>query len=245
MKIWQKLGLMTLAAVLVAGGYILFVQHERHVSNAAATKAEAPKPVSEDDLSYVKQYLFATFDQAKQLEGTTVWVKAGYSLPYFPYAGAVEWSKPQGDLPATEKLQIKKLIKAAVPAKVDDRVAHGSRQYLVVFTMPDETGNAKPGEFAAPIGSAEGEQEQIVADQLFYYDDPKTIYSHWPKDVWDAVAAHEPEVGMSEAQTRMAVGILIESDSQEIGNRTVTYHAGPKTWVVSFSNDKATSVKQG
>lgn len=240
MSTWQRLGLTTLVAVLVAGGYVLYVQHERRASDAAATKAEESKPVSEDDLSYVKQYLFATFDQAKQLEGMTVWVKAGYSLPYFPYAGAVEWSKPQGDLPATEKLHIKKLIKAVVPAKVDDRVAHGSRQYLVTFTM-----EGKPGEFAAPVGSAEGEQEQIVADQLFYYDDPKTIYSHWPKDVWDAVAAHTPRVGMTEAQTRMAVGILIESDSQEIGNRTVTYHAGPKTWVVSFSNDKATSVKQG
>lgn len=240
MKGWQKLGLMTLAAVLVAGGYILYVQHERHASDAAVSKSEAPQPVSQDELSYVKQYLFSTFDQAKQLEGMTVWVKAGYALPYFPYAGTVEWSKPQGDLPATEKLEIKKLIKAAAPAKVDDRVAHGSRQYLVVFTLSD-----KPGQFAAPVGSAEGEQEQIVADQLFYYDDPKTIYSHWPKDVWDAVAAHTPKAGMSEAQTRMAVGILVESDSQSIGNRTVTYHAGPKTWVVSFSNDKATSVKQG
>lgn len=240
MKNWQKFALLTLLVALFAGVRIYFVFRERQNTEMPLRQGEEPKPVSQDDLSYVKQYLFATFDQAKQLEGMTVWVKAGYALPFFPYAGAVEWSKPQGDLPATEKLEIKKLIKAEAPARVDDRVAHGSRQYMVVFKMADES-----GEYAAPIGFVEGEQEQIVADQLFYYDDPKTIYSHWPKQVWDAVAAHTPTVGMSEAQTRMAVGILIESDSQEIGNRTVTYHAGTKTWVVTFANDKATSVKQG
>ena len=243
MKLWQKLMLATLLVALIAGVRVYFVWRERQNPGMMALKAEPSKPVNEDDLSYVKEYLFATFDQAKRLEGTTVWVKAGYALPYFPYAGAVEWGKPQGDLPAAEKLQIQKLIKAAAPAKLGDRVPHGSRQYLVVFTMADKTG--KPGEFAAPIGYVQGEQEGILADQLFYYDDPKTIYSHWPKNVWDAVAAHTPAVGMSENQTRMAVGILVESDSQSIGNRTVTYHAGPKTWVVTFVDDKATTVKQG
>ena len=242
MKLWQKLTLATLFVVLIAGVRFYFVWRERRSAEMPMRQGEEPKPLSQDELSYVKQYYFATFDQAKRLEGTTVWVKAGYALPYFPYAGAVEWGRPQGDLPAAQRLDIQKLIKAAAPAKVDDRVGHGSRQYLVVFTMAQ--GADKPGQFAAPIGYTEGEQEPIVADQLFYYDDPKTIYSHWPKDVWDAVAAHTPKVGMTEDQTRMAVGILIESDSQSIGNRTVTYHAGPKNWVVTFSEGKATAVKQ-
>lgn len=240
MKLWQKLGLITLVAVLIGATYVFFVFQSRRSPGVAVDKGEEAKPLTDDELSYVKQNLFATFDQAKQMEGTTVWVKAGYALPYFPYGGAVEWSKPQGDLPATEKLQIKKLIKAAAPAKLDDRVDHGSRQYLAVFTM-----NGKPGQFAAPFGYVQGEQEGILADQLFYYDDPKTIYSHWPQSVWDAVAAHTPKAGMTENQTRMVVGILMESGSQSIGNRTVTYHAGPKLWTVTFANGVATAVKEG
>jgi hypothetical protein len=245
MKLWQKLALATLLIALIASVRLYFIWRERQNPGYMTGKTEPAKPLTQDELSYVKQYYFATFDQARQLEGTTVWVKAGYALPYFPYAGAVEWSKPQGDLPATEKLEIKKLIKAAAPAKVEDRVAHGSRQYLVVFTMPKESGKDASGQFAAPIGYAEGEQESIVADQLFYYDDPKKIYSHWPQSVWDAVAAHTPQVGMTEDQARMAAGILIESGSQSIGNRTVTYHTGQKTWIVTFEDGKATMVKQG
>jgi len=63
--------------------------------------------------------------------------------------------------------------------------------------------------------------------------------------VWDAVAAHEPKVGMTENQTRMAVGILMESASQTQGDRTVTYHAGPKTWTVTFAKGVATQVAAG
>lgn len=245
MKLWQKLTLLTLAMVLIAGARFYFVWKSRQDPGVIARRGDAPKPPTQDELAVMTQHFFATFDQAKQLEGTNVWIKAGYSLPYYPYAvGHVEFSKRVGDLPSAERLSISKLIKAAAPAKENNRVPHGSRQYFAVFTLagnPD--GNA--GVFAAPIGYAEGENETFYCDQLFYYEDPRTIYDHWPKPVWDAVAAHEPKVGMTENQTRMAVGILMESDSQAQGDRIVTYHAGPKTWTVTFQNGVATQVKQG
>ena len=50
---------------------------------------------------------------------------------------------------------------------------------------------------------------------------------------------------MSENQVMMAVGKKIETGSTEVGNRTVTYHAGPKTWVVTFVKNQATVVKPG
>jgi hypothetical protein len=50
---------------------------------------------------------------------------------------------------------------------------------------------------------------------------------------------------MSENQARMAAGIMIDSDSTSEGNRTVTYDEGAKKWTVTFSNNKATSVKAG
>jgi|SRR5271168_4204874 len=240
MKTWQIILIPTLVIALICGVYLFAVFKSRQDPGVIAHKGEEAKPLTQDELSYVKDNFYTTFDQAKQLEGTTVWVKAGYALSYFPYASSVEWTKPQGELPSAEKLQIKKLVKAAAPAKVDDRIEHGSRQYLIEFTMAD-----KPGAFAAPFGYMQGEQEGIYADQLFYYDDPKTIYSHWPQSVWDAVAAHTPKIGMTENQTRMAVGILIESGSRSIGDRTVTYHAGSKTWTVTFRNNVATDVKEG
>jgi hypothetical protein len=177
-------------------------------------------------------------------QGKPVWVRAGYALPYYPYAGgAVQFTKPQGDLPGAEKLQIAKLVKASAPAKLDDRVPHGTKQYFAVFTVagPD----AIPGTFAAPIGDADGDKEQVLTDLLFYYEDPKTIYDNWPQPVWDAIQKHTPTLGMSENQARMAAGILIESDSTTQGDRTVTYHSGSKTWTVTFAKGVATSVTAG
>jgi hypothetical protein len=50
---------------------------------------------------------------------------------------------------------------------------------------------------------------------------------------------------MTENQARMAAGILIESDSTTLGDRTVTYHEGKKLWTVTFAHGVATQVKAG
>jgi hypothetical protein len=50
---------------------------------------------------------------------------------------------------------------------------------------------------------------------------------------------------MTEAQARMTVGILMQTDGSSEGNRTVTYIAGPKKWTVTFANGAATSVTAG
>ena len=251
MKTWQKMGLIVLAVVLIAGVRLYFVFKERQDPGIAARKeAEAAKPANKDDVVDMRQLYFANFDDAKQLEGKPVWIKAGYSLPYYPFVdGKVLFAKRLGVLPAAEKLSVAKLEKAAVPAKEDDRIEHGSKQYFVIFAMdgPEgKTGDGKTGLFAAPIGYVRGQDEKFYADQLFYYDDPRTIYDHWPSSVWDAVAAHQPKVGMTENQVRMALGIMLTSDSQSIGNRTVTYDLGNgKKWTVTFANDAATAVKAG
>lgn len=245
MKFWQKIAVFTLIVALIAGARVYFVWKARQDPGLVARRAAEAKPLSPDELAVVMQYFYASFDQAKQLEGKNVWIKAGYSLPYYPYVGGqVQFAKRVGDLPSAEKLAISKLIKVVAPAKEDDRVPHGTRQYFAVFTLPNQTA-AKPGTFAAPIGYAEGDSEKLLCDLLFYYDDPKTIYDHWPQPIWDAVAAHEPKVGMTENQARMAVGILVESDSKTEGDRTVTYHAGDKNWTVTFAHGVATQVKAG
>ena len=69
---------------------------------------------------------------------------------------------------------------------------------------------------------------------LFYYDDPHTIYDHWPKEVWAAVDAHQVKPGMSELETRMSIGRKLHTDSSEKGNRAVTYARTAKHWTVTY-----------
>ena len=245
MKTWQKVGLLTLAVVLFAGVRFYFVWKSRQDPGVVVQKGEPTRPMTKDELADVKLLFLTTYDSAKQLEGMTVWMKAGYSLPYYPFAGGrVDFPKRVGLLPAAEKLQISKLLKAVAPAKENNRIPHGTRQYFVVFTLANKTGT-----FAAPIGAIDsgsaGANEVIYADQLFYYDDPRKIYDHWPQGVWDAVATHTPRVGLTENQTRMAVGIMQESDSKEEGERTVTYDLDGKKWTVTFAKGVATAVKAG
>ena len=240
MKGWQKGGLITLVMVLIASGYLFYVFKSRQDSGVAVKHGPEARTLTSDELAVVKLLYLPSFSDAKdQLEGKPLWVKAGYSLPYYPYTGsAVQFAKRIGVLPAAEKLSVVKLIKAAAPVKEDDRVPHGTRQYFAVFTL-----NGGPEQFAAPIGFAQGDDEKLFSDQLFYYDDPKTIYDHWSRAVWDAVAKHTPTVGMTENQVRMAVGIMLESDSMREGDRTVTYDAGGKKWTVAFVKGAATQIK--
>ena len=101
-------------------------------------------------------------------------------------------------------------------------------------------------EYATPVGAIDGSEEQYYSDLLYFYDDPHTIYASWPKSVWAAVDAHQPKPGMSELQTRLAVGQKIQTDDPRTeGNRTVTYDADGKKWTVTFVNDRATKVQGG
>jgi hypothetical protein len=164
-------------------------------------------------------------------------------MPYFPYAaGKVDFRKRVGVIPPLQKLNVKKAIRAAAPTDVDDGISHGYQQALVIFALP---GDDKQ-QFATPVGAMDEGEEQYYDDLLFFYDDPRTIYSHWPSDIWAAIVAHQAKPGMNELQTRLALGQKIQTDSpQTEGNRTVTYDANGKKWTVTFRGDKATEIKQG
>ena len=155
--------------------------------------------------------------------------------------GKAEFTKRFGVIPSAQKLNVKKAIKVAVPANVDDGISHGTRQAMYVFTLPGDDKN----EYATAVGVMDAGQEQYYSDLLFFYDDPHAIYSHWPKDVWTAVDTHQVKPGMNELQTRMAIGQKMHPDSQNEGNRTVTYDQDGKRWAVTFANDRATEIKPG
>jgi hypothetical protein len=239
-KPWKIIVIPTAITLTVAAIYMFIVWHKRQ--NPGVVQQAPEQKQTMDDVAVVRMEFPQHFDDVKDLEGKSVWMKNGYTMPYFPYEGGkVDFKKKVGVIPPLQKLDIKKAIKAAVPESVDDGISHGQHQVLVVFTMP---GNEK--EFATPVGAIDGNEEQYFDDLLFYYDDPHTIYTNWSKDVWTAIEAHQAKPGMNELQTRLALGMKIQTDDPKTeGNRTVTYDADGKKWTVTFRNDKATDIKQG
>jgi hypothetical protein len=239
-KHWKIVLISTLITLAIGGLYLLSVWRHRRDPGVIG-KQNAEQAETMDDVAIVRMEFQQHFEDMKDLQGKSVWMKNGYTMSYFPYAsGKVDFHKRVGVVPAAQRLDVKKVIKASVPDDVDDGLEHGSRQAMVVFELP-----GKEGQFATPVGFLQGNQETYYCDLLFFYDDPHTIYSHWSKDTWAAVDAHQVKPGMNELQTRMAVGQKMRPDSQNEGNRTVTYDQDGNIWKVRFVKDRATEVKNG
>lgn len=239
MKTWQKFGIVTLIFLAILGLRVYFIYRERH--EPMAHRPAAPEyQLTRDDTVVPRKMYIDSLDSAKALDGKTVWVQSGYVLTYYPYAHhRVDFDHPAGELPSVQPLQIQDIVTEKVPAKVTTRMPHGDKQVFAVFKMPND-----PNEYATGIGFIQGTDSTYYCDQIFYYDDPHQKYNYWGPKVWAAIDQHHPILGMNELQTAMALGMVQQSQSSDVGNRTVDYDAGGKKWSVTFRNDKATAVKQ-
>jgi hypothetical protein len=240
MKTWKVVLASTLFTLMVGGIYLFVVWKHRQDPGVIGQK-EPEQALSKDDVVVLRSIFPMHYEDLQRLEGTSVWMRNGYVMPYYHYTGgSVVFAKPVGVIPAAQRLDVKKIIKVPVPASLDDAIEHGSRQAFVVSALP----GAKDL-YATPVGAMQGNQETYFTDLLFYYDDPHTIYDHWPKDVWATIDAHQVKQGMSELETQMSVGSKMHPDGETEGNRTVTYNQDGKQWAVTFVKDRATVVKQG
>jgi len=238
-KNWQKILIPTLIMVAIGAIYLFSVYRHRQDPGVIGQKDLTQQTLSQDDLVVTRSFFPAHYEDLQRLVGTTVWMRNGYTIAYFPFAGGkVDFGEKVGLIPSAQRLEIEKIVKAVAPAKVDDGIGHGDRQVLAVFALP-----GSPALYATPIGTIESNEEAYYPDMLFFYDDPHTIYDHWPKEVWAAVDAHQPKAGMSEAEVRMAIGQKMHVDGPKEGDRKVTYDQDGKHWTVTFQKNRATEIK--
>ena len=238
MKVW-KIVLIPTLITLAIGSIYLFIVWKQRQNPGVVGQTDTSQDLSEDDLAVVRSFSPAHFEDTLRLQGTTVWMKNGYTMAYFKYDGGhVDFGKRVGVIPALQQLAIKKIVKASAPPSVDDGISHGSRQAFAVFALP-----GSPDLYATAIGVMDSGEEAYYPDILFFYDDPHTIYDHWPKDVWAAIDAHQVKTGMSELETRLAIGQKMHPDRPTAGDRTITYDQDGKQWTVTYVDDKATVIK--
>jgi len=231
----KKLQIVLVAAIVLAGGRAAYIVYERH----EAMKDDA-KPKQETALKadyYVTPKKLHPYDlkSARQLTEQPVWVKVGYQLTYYPYdreRHKADFGREAGTLLPLQKLAIQDVATDVSPQ------APGTKQVLACFLLEGKS-------YAVPIGAEKGGDFKIYSDDIFFIEDPRDLYKHWPADVWKAVDGHEVQAGMSELQASFAIGLGVPQGSGDYGSRTLHYANGGKPLAITFENNKATEIKPG
>src|SRR5208282_2046002 len=231
----KKLQMFLVAAIVIAGGRAAYIVYARR----AAMKEEArPKPETALKADYYvtpKKLHAYDLTSARQLTEQAVWVKVGYQLTYYPYdreGHKTDFGREVGLLPPLQKLAIQDVVTDVSP------LAPGIKQVMACFSLEDKA-------YAVPIGAVKGGDFKIYSDDVFFIEDPRELYKHWPADVWKKIDAHEVQAGMSELQASFAIGMGVPEGSGDYGGRTLHYANGGKPLVISYQNDKAVAIKAG
>lgn len=223
------------ALVLAAGGEVAWIHHKNTADAAPAAKPYISDP---DDLVFLKKERPDSLKDEKALKGRTLWVSAGGQMDYYPYKNhKVDYSKSVGVLLGAEPLVIADAVEQVAPKEATYRIPGGSKQVLLVFSKP---GSAE--QYATPVGFYDNGGYTFSTDEIFFYDDPHQLYSHWGPAIWKAVDAHQATLGMNERQVQLALGQVSKSDSDNYGNRTVEFDNQGHPKRVVFENGKATSI---
>jgi hypothetical protein len=227
-----------LFVLCVAGIRFYLIWRERSAP-VVIKRSYVERNLTDDEVVPVRHLYIDSMESAKVLVGKPVWMQGGYQLPYYPATGKhADYAHRVGLLPPAERLEVEGFFYQAAPAAEDNRVPHGTRQILMLIKRSDGKS------YAFPVGFVQGARDETwYCDTILYYDDPHQMYKHWPADVWAAIDAHTVKPGMNELQTAMSLGQLVQFSSAREGNRTIRYNVEGRQWVVTFENDKATSVQ--
>lgn len=215
-----------LLVALVAAAVRVYLIFQSRKEAAKPATAAAP-PLNPEAYVVPKKLYISSLKSAQQLVGQQVWVKEGYRYSVYPYERTVDFSKPAGMLLPLQKLNIEKVTTGTVG---------GNRQIVIVFS---ESGK----KYAVPIGLESGGDTTIYADEMFFYEDPRSLYSFWPQSTWDAIQKHQVEKGMNEIQVAFAVGMGVPEPGSSQAQKTVQYPNGGKALTVTFNNGKAVEIK--
>ncbi len=234
----QKIQLALLAALVVAtirAGVIFYQRHEDRIAAQNQQKARDLGYSNPD--YYVSPKKLHPYDlkSANQLTEQPAWVKEGYHNTYYRYDPAtkhVDFAHDAGLLGPIEKLHITDVIVASHP---DSRE---QRQVLAVFEKDGKS-------YAVPIGYEANGEYTIYSDDMFFIEDPRELYKHWPADVWQAIDQHQVKSGMNEQQADFAVGMGVPDTGASQLEKIVRYANGGKPLVVVFHDGKAVEVTQG
>jgi hypothetical protein len=234
----KLLAVFTVILLAALGVRIYLIHRERVEANKPAAEAAAPS-YTEDQLVLPRRLHQADLKDAKDLNGKRVWVWAAGQLNAYPATPArMDYTHPGPLLLGAEPLEVVNFIEGKAPASAYSRVPKGDAQVFMLFHRkadPDKL-------WGTPVGYREGKVYTFFLDECFFYDDPHTLYKHWPADVWKAIDEHRAIKGMSEMEAQLALGQVSKPGPGSMGDRTVVYDNDSHPVTITFVDNKATSI---
>lgn len=239
---WRKrIRIILIIGIVLVAARTAYIFYQRH-QPLPQQKQETYSSNLDDYVTPPKIFPYDLKSAKKELDGKTVWVRAGNAVPYYRYNPAsheASLAHQAGLLPPMEKLQVKDVILQKMPVALKaGQVAVVQKQVLAVVDGPGEKGMV-----AAPIGAAVGDDFNFTANDVFFFADPHQLYKHWPPDIWNAIDQHQAKVGMNELQAGFALGTSANVTSGDYGNRTVEYTNNGNPVKVTFEKNRAVSVE--
>ena len=226
----QRVLVIAIAVAALRAGYVVYERHSERTGQAAK---QVP-PLNPDYYVVPKKLYPYDLKSAKQLTQQPVWVKEGYRFTYYPYDRAsrhTDFSHEAGLLLPIQKLEIKDVVADTSP--------HSQQQQ--VMAVFEQQGKA----YAVPIGAKSSDSYQIYSDEMFFVQDPRELYKHWPADVWQSIEQHQIKPGMNEFQAYFAIGMGVPERSSDPAVKTVHYPNGGKPVTITFRDGKAAEISGG
>jgi hypothetical protein len=231
----RKIQLVLIVVIAVAAVRAAYVIYQRRSERKAEEAAKQAPPLNPDYYVVPKKLYPFDLKSAKQLTQQPVWVKEGYRFTYYPYDQTrrhADFAHEAGLLLPIQKLDIKDVVTDTSPHS-----AH-LEQVMAVFDLNGKT-------YAIPIGSKTGDSYQIYSDEMFFIQDPRELYKHWPPDVWQSIEQHQIKPGMNEFQAYFSIGMGVPDRQSDPAVKTVHYPNGGKPVTITFRDGKATEISGG
>jgi hypothetical protein len=231
--------------VLAVGVRIGLIYKANHEAGPVRKNPYADIKVDPDDNVFLKKERPDSLADQRAFIGQTLWVSAGGQLAYYLDKGNhVDYAKPVGNLLGATPLLIKGVFEQKAPATgaAIFRIPAGQRQVLLAFTMPKSSDPTTL--YATPVGDFDNGSYTFVNDDVFFYDDPHTLYSYWGPAIWSDIDQHKVVPGMSENEVMMSIGEVMKPDSDNTGDRTVFYDNDGHPITITFEHNKAVNIRR-
>jgi hypothetical protein len=237
---------VTVLFVVAIGVRVGLIYKANHEEMQVPKNPYAEVKLDPDDLVFLKKERPDSLADERTLIGTTLWVSAGGQMDYYLDTGKhVDYAHPVGILLGATPLVVKDVFEQKAPAsgRAVARIPAGEKHVLLAFTLP--ASSAPTTVYATPVGDFDNGLYTLLNDEIFFYDDPHQLYKHWGPATWAHIDKHEVVLGMSENQGMMALGQVMKPDSDNTGDRDVTYDNDGHPITIQFVHNKAVRITPG